>query len=62
VDVRLTPRLGVQAAASIPDITRTAVVPRPAGVFNYRETFGVLGDTSLLAWYRLTAGLLLSLE
>ena len=52
VDVRLTSRLGVQAAASIPDITRTAVVPRPAGPLNYRENFSGLGDTSLLAWYR----------
>lgn len=52
LDLRLTPRLGIQAAASIPDITRTAVVPRPTGAFNYRETFSGLGDTSLLGWYR----------
>ena len=53
LDVRITPRLGVQAAASIPDITRTAVVPRPSGSLNFRENFSGLGDTSLLAWYRL---------
>ena len=52
--MRLTPRLGVQAAASIPDITRTAVIPRPTGTINYRENFSGLGDTSLIAWYRLT--------
>ncbi len=52
LDVRVTPRLGIQAAASIPDITRTAVVPRPTGAFNYRESFSGLGDTSLLGWYR----------
>ena len=53
VDVRVTPRLGLQAAASIPDITRTAVVPRPGGSLNYRESFSGVGDTSLLMWYRL---------
>jgi hypothetical protein len=52
VDVRLTSRLGLQAAASIPDITRTAVVPRPTGAIDFRETFRGLGDTSVLAWYR----------
>jgi hypothetical protein len=51
--VRLTQRFGMQVAASIPDITRTAVVPRPGGAFNYRESFTGLGDTSLLAWYRM---------
>lgn len=52
LDLRVTPRLGVQVAASIPDITRTAVVPGPAGPFNFRESFRGLGDTSLIAWYR----------
>jgi hypothetical protein len=52
LDVRLTRRSGLQAAASIPDITRTAVVPRPGGAFNFRESFSGLGDTSLLGWYR----------
>ena len=52
LDVRLTPRLGLQAAASVPDITRTAVVPRPNGAINFRENFSGLGDTSVLAWYR----------
>lgn len=45
LDVRLTRRFGAQAAASIPDITRTAL--------NYRETFRGIGDTSLVGWYRL---------
>jgi hypothetical protein len=53
VDVRLTDQLGVQAATTIPDITRTAIVVRPAGPLNYKETFRGLGDTSLLGWYRL---------
>ena len=52
-DLRLTDRFGVQAAVSVPDITRTAIVPRPAGPLNYRETFSGLGDTSLVAWSRL---------
>jgi hypothetical protein len=52
-DVRLTDRIGVQVAATIPDVTRTAVIERPAGPFNYRENFRGLGDTSALGWYRL---------
>lgn len=53
IDVRITGRLGVQAAASIPDVTRTAVVRRQTGSLNFKETFRGLGDTSLLGWYRL---------
>lgn len=53
VDVRLTNQFGVQAAASIPDVTRSAVVPRPTGAINFTETFSGLGDTSLLGWYKL---------
>ncbi len=49
VDVRLTEQLGFQAATTIPDITRTAVV----GSLNFKETFRGLGDTSVLGWYRL---------
>ena len=52
-DVRLTQRLGVQAAASVPYVTRSAVVALDTGTLNYRESFRGLGDTSLLAWYRL---------
>ena len=52
-DVRLNSRAGLQVAATIPDVTRTAVIARPAGSFNYRENFRGLGDTSVLAWYRL---------
>lgn len=37
----------------MPDVTRTAVVSRPADSLNFRENFSGLGDTSLLAWYRL---------
>jgi hypothetical protein len=53
VDVRLTDRLGAQLAATVPDVTRTAVVPLPSGSFDYKETFSGLGDTSVLGWYRL---------
>ena len=53
VDVRLTERFGVQAAATVPDITRTANIPRPTGTFNFRETFSGIGDTSVIGWYRL---------
>jgi hypothetical protein len=53
VDVRLTEQFGLQAATTIPDITRTAVVPLPGGPVNFKETFSGLGDTSILGWYRL---------
>jgi hypothetical protein len=43
-DVRLTGRVGVQAAVTLPDVTRTAT--------NFSERFHGLGDTSLIAWYR----------
>ena len=53
LDVRLTDRVGVHVAATIPDVTRTAVISRPGGTLNYRENFRGPGDTSVLAWYRL---------
>lgn len=53
LDVGITPRFGVQAAVSIPDVTRSAVVPRASGPINFEETFSGLGDTSILGWYRL---------
>jgi len=53
LDVRLSERFGVQAAASVPDVTRSAVIVRPAGTINFSETFSGLGDTSLVGWYRL---------
>ncbi len=46
VDVRLTEQLGVQAAVTIPDVTRTTTT-------NFKETFSGLGDTSIVGWYRL---------
>jgi hypothetical protein len=52
-DIGITDRFGVQAAASIPDVTRSAVIPRPAGAVDFRETFSGLGDISVLGWYRL---------
>jgi hypothetical protein len=53
LDVRLTERFGVQAAASVPDVTRSAVVPTAAGAFDFSETFSGLGDTAVVAWYKL---------
>ena len=52
-DVRLTETFGVQAALTLPDITRTALVPRLTGPVNYRENFSGVGDISALGWYRL---------
>ncbi|CAN5573539.1 hypothetical protein BH23ACI1_BH23ACI1_26950 [soil metagenome] len=52
-DIGITQRFGVQAAATIPDVTRSAVIPRATGAVDFRETFSGLGDTSVLGWYRL---------
>jgi hypothetical protein len=52
-NVAITPRFGVQAATSIPDVTRSAVIPRATGAIDFSETFSGLGDTSVLGWYRL---------
>jgi hypothetical protein len=52
VDVRITEYLGIQAAASFPDVTRTAVVPGANTSVNFREAFSGLGDTSVVGWYR----------
>jgi hypothetical protein len=48
-DVRITNYLGVQVAATFPDITRTAVT---LSNVDFRETFKGLGDTSVVGWYR----------
>lgn len=53
LDVGITQRFGLQAAASIPDVTRSAVISRATGPVNFSETFSGLGDTSVLGWYRL---------
>jgi len=53
LDVRFTDRFGVQAAASVPDVTRSAAIVRPTGTFNFSETFSGLGDTSIVGWYKL---------
>lgn len=53
-DVRLTTKAGVQITATLPDVTRSALVTRPTGeVVNFSENFSGLGDTSLVAWRRL---------
>ncbi len=53
IDVRVTDQFGVQGAVSVPDVTRTALVPRPTGSIAFSETFSGIGDTSLVGWYRL---------
>ena len=53
LDVRVTDQFGVQAAASIPDVTRSGVVHRGTTAINFSETFSGLGDTSLVGWYKL---------
>jgi hypothetical protein len=52
-DVRLASRFGIQAAASIPDVTRSATVIGPSGRSEFSETFSGLGDTAVVAWYKL---------
>jgi hypothetical protein len=51
-DARLNDRFGVQIAVTIPDITRTAAIVRPTGVFDFKENFLGVGDTSVLGWFR----------
>ena len=54
-DLRIGRRFGVQVTATVPDVTRSAVVRRATGALNYSETFRGLGDTSVLAWKRLVS-------
>jgi len=49
-DFRLTDSFGLQAGATVPDVTRSAVVSLPAGPLNFSENFTELGDTTLVAW------------
>ena len=51
-DLRLTKAFGVQVTATVPDVTRSAVVERSASTFNFSETFYGTGDTSVIAWRR----------
>lgn len=53
IDVRFTERFGVQGGVSVPDVTRSAVIQRLTGAFNFSETFSGLGDTSVVGWYKL---------
>lgn len=52
LDLRLTDRFGIQAAASVPDVTRSAVIPRASGALDFSETFSGIGDTSVVGWYK----------
>jgi hypothetical protein len=54
-DLRISRMFGVQITATVPDVTRSAVVSRPTGVLNYSETFRGLGDTSVITWKRMVA-------
>jgi hypothetical protein len=53
LDVRLASRFGIQAGASIPDVTRSATITGPNGTSDFEETFRGLGDTALVGWYKL---------
>ena len=56
-DLRVSKTSGVQVTATIPDVTRSAMVARPTGAFHFSETFRGVGDTSVIAWHRsVTAG------
>jgi hypothetical protein len=62
-DARLTKSFGVQVTATVPDVTRSAVVAGPSSTINFSETFRGLGDTSIVAWHRsVTAGWHLTLN
>jgi hypothetical protein len=52
VDFRIRPRVGVQASAAIPLISRTGIVPTPAGGRPFRDEVRGLGDMVVGAWYR----------
>jgi hypothetical protein len=51
-DLRLTQAFGVQVTATVPDVTRSAVVERPTSTVDFSETFYGTGDTSVIAWRR----------
>jgi hypothetical protein len=56
-DLRVGRQFGLQVSATVPDVTRSAVVARPASTFHFSETFRGIGDTSVIAWHRsVTAG------
>ena len=52
LDVRLTPRVGVQFTTGVPLIVRTGVVTRPSGTLAFRDEVRGLGDTTAGVWYR----------
>jgi hypothetical protein len=51
-DVRLGEMTGIQVTSTVPDVTRSAVVARASGPFQFSETFRGLGDTSVIGWRR----------
>ena len=57
-DVRIGARSGVQISATVPDITRSAVVTSATGTLQtFSETFRGWGDTSVVGWYRVPANI-----
>jgi hypothetical protein len=52
IDVRLTPRFGLQGSTTIPLIARTGTVRRETGDIPFRDEVRGLGDTILGGWYR----------
>ena len=52
LDIRITPRLGVQVSSAIPLIARTGIVHRASGDLPFRDEVRGLGDTVVGGWYR----------
>jgi len=51
-DVRLFTSTGIQLTATVPDVTRSALVAQPGADLHFSETFRGLGDMSLISWHR----------
>ena len=52
-DLRIGDLYGVQVTATVPDVTRSAVVQRPDSTVIFSETFRGVGDTSVIVWKRM---------
>ena len=52
LDLRVTPRFGLQASTVVPLIARTGVVHRLTGDVPFRDEVRGLGDTVVGGWYR----------
>ena len=54
-DLRIGDLYGIQVTATVPDVTRSAVVQRPDATVNFSETFRGAGDTSVIVWKRIVS-------